>query len=123
MNNKALRVSIYTSVASGVSVQEVPIVVEAGFLLFTLNEYLSRTALLVQPLHFPDREPDDCNLDFVDIPLPLPAGEDPRIGGIHLRRWVHLCLALLMATAQWPWCVKDSDQGRQRSWQMPSGQR
>lgn len=63
--------------------------VEAGFLLFTLNEYLSRTALLVQPLHFPEREPDDCNLDFVDIPLPLPDGEEARIGGIHLRRSGH----------------------------------
>lgn len=56
-------------------------VVEASFLLFSLNEYLSRTALLVQPLHLPP-DTEDKDLVFVDIPLPLPAATEPLIGGI-----------------------------------------
>ena len=57
---------------------------DASFLLFTLNEYLSRTALLVQPLHCaPSGEADDsAELQFVDIPLPLPVADELRIGGI-----------------------------------------
>ena len=63
------------------TLQEVPVAVDSSFLLFTLNEYLSRTALLVQPLHLaPDM--DDKDLQFVDIPLPLPIADEPRIGGI-----------------------------------------
>lgn len=60
-------------------------VVEASFLLFSLNEYLSRTALLVQPLHLPP-DSDEKNLDFVDIPLPLPSTDQARIGGIATAR-------------------------------------
>lgn len=56
--------------------------VDASFLLFTLNEYLSRTALLVQPLHLAPGEHDEKDLRFVDIPLPLPVADEPRIGGI-----------------------------------------
>ena len=54
---------------------------DSSFLLFTLNEYLSRTALLVQPLHLPPGA-GEGDLLFVDIPLPLPATDEPRIGGI-----------------------------------------
>ncbi|CAL8463740.1 g3274 [Coccomyxa elongata] len=64
-----------------VRAHEVPVVVEASFLLFSLNEYLSRTALLVQPLHLPS-DTEDKDLIFVDIPLPLPASTEPLIGGI-----------------------------------------
>lgn len=69
-------------------------VVEASFLLFSLNEYLSRTALLVQPLHLP---PDTENKDlfFVDIPLPLPPSTEALIGGIATSKCAtiskHLC--------------------------------
>jgi hypothetical protein len=66
-------------------VQEVPVVVEASFLLFSLNEYLSRTALLVQPLHLPP-DSDEKDLTFVDIPLPLPQTDQPLIGGIATSR-------------------------------------
>ena len=41
------------------------------FLLFTLNEHLSRTALLVQPLHLPPGT-DPTALPGLDVPLPLP---------------------------------------------------
>ena len=61
--------------------QEVPIAVDSSFLLFTLNEHLSRTALLVQPLHLAPGAAE-ADLLFVDIPLPLPAADEPRIGGI-----------------------------------------
>ena len=61
--------------------QEVPIVVEAAFLLFVLNEYLSRTALLVQPLHLPPGT-QDKDLRFVDLPLPLPREREPHIAGV-----------------------------------------
>lgn len=61
--------------------QEVPIAVDSSFLLFTLNEYLSRTALLVQPLHL-GSDMEDKDLQYVDIPLPLPAADEARIGGI-----------------------------------------
>ena len=54
---------------------------DSSFLLFTLNEYLSRTALLVQPLHLAPGV-EEADLLFVDIPLPLPAADEPRIGGI-----------------------------------------
>ncbi|KAK9917406.1 hypothetical protein WJX75_004000 [Coccomyxa subellipsoidea] len=64
-----------------VRAHEVPVVVEASFLLFSLNEYLSRTALLVQPLHLPP-DSDEKDLTFVDIPLPLPQTDQPLIGGI-----------------------------------------
>ncbi|GLI62242.1 hypothetical protein VaNZ11_004837 [Volvox africanus] len=43
--------------------------VESSFLLYTLNELLSRTAVLVQPLDC--TEPEWCP-DVVDVPLPLP---------------------------------------------------
>ncbi|CAK0785595.1 hypothetical protein CVIRNUC_008805 [Coccomyxa viridis] len=67
--------------SQAVRAHEVPIAVDSSFLLFTLNEYLSRTALLVQPLHLaPGAE--EADLLFVDIPLPLPAADEPRIGGI-----------------------------------------
>ena len=46
--------------------------VEAGFLLHTLNDALSRTALLVQPLALPPGEDYD-DVPALDIPLPLPA--------------------------------------------------
>ncbi|GIM16671.1 hypothetical protein Vretimale_19263 [Volvox reticuliferus] len=46
--------------------------VESSFLLYTLNELLSRTAVLVQPLDC--TEPEWCP-DVVDVPLPLPAAE------------------------------------------------
>ena len=60
-------------------------VVEASFLLFSLNEYLSRTALLVQPLHLPP-DTEDKDLFFVDIPLPLPPSTEALIGGIATSR-------------------------------------
>ena len=37
-----------------VRAQSVPVLVDATFLLYTLNEYLGRTALMVQPLTLPD---------------------------------------------------------------------
>ncbi|GIL62622.1 hypothetical protein Vafri_16817 [Volvox africanus] len=46
--------------------------VESSFLLYTLNELLSRTAVLVQPLDC--TEPEWCP-DVVDVPLPLPVAE------------------------------------------------
>ncbi|KAG2449449.1 hypothetical protein HYH02_005596 [Chlamydomonas schloesseri] len=44
--------------------------VEAPFLLYTLNEMLSRTAVLVQPLEVPH---PDAAPEVVEVPLPLPA--------------------------------------------------
>lgn len=49
-----------------------PTLVEAPFLLYTLNELLSRTAVLVQPLWC--AEPESCP-DVVDVPLPLPSAQ------------------------------------------------
>lgn len=56
--------------------------VEAAFLLFSLNEALSRTALLVQPLHLPEGTPPDGSLRFADIPLPLPPERESHVGGV-----------------------------------------
>lgn len=56
--------------------------VEAAFLLFSLNEALSRTALLVQPLHLPEGAPPDGALRFADIPLPLPPERESHVGGV-----------------------------------------
>ena len=47
-------------------------VLEAQFLLYTLNEYLSHTAVLVQPLQAgPDWAEDVPLYSCVDIPLPM----------------------------------------------------
>ena len=47
-------------------------VLEAQFLLYTLNEYLSHTAVLVQPLQAgPDWTEDAPLYASVDIPLPV----------------------------------------------------
>ncbi len=42
---------------------------ESAFLLFSLNEYLSRTAVMVQPLNLPEGS-DVASLSAVQIPLP-----------------------------------------------------
>lgn len=54
----------------GVS-QAAPVIADGVFLLHTLNEHLTRTALLVQPLTLP-RGADASALRTIDIPLPLP---------------------------------------------------
>ncbi|KAK9836344.1 hypothetical protein WJX81_007135 [Elliptochloris bilobata] len=50
--------------------QEAPVPVEAGFLLYTLNDVLSRTALLVQPLTLAPGD-DFSDVPCLDIALPL----------------------------------------------------
>lgn len=47
-------------------------VLQGHFLLYTLNEYLAHTALLVQPLWLPaDRNDAEPLFAAVDVPLPL----------------------------------------------------
>ena len=53
-----------------VRAQTSPVMLESAFLLFTLNEYLSRTAIMVQPLDLPQGS-DLPSLDVVQVPLPL----------------------------------------------------
>lgn len=50
--------------------------VESSFLLYTLNELLSRTAVLVQPL---DCTEPGWSPDVVDVPLPLPPSPAEKI--------------------------------------------
>lgn len=52
------------------TLQSVPILLETTFLLFTLNEYLSRTAIMVQPLQLPPQA-ELKSLNIVDVALPL----------------------------------------------------
>ena len=52
-----------------VRAQTSPVMLEAAFLLFSLNEYLSRTAVMVQPLTLPEGS-DVASLSAVHIPLP-----------------------------------------------------
>ena len=60
-------------------------VLEGAFLLYTLNEYLAHTALLVQPLSLPPDRPEDAPLyPAVDVPLPLQTGADSVSGAPHL---------------------------------------
>ena len=47
-----------------------PILLETTFLLFTLNEYLSRTAIMVQPLQLPPQA-ELKSLNIVDVAFPL----------------------------------------------------
>jgi hypothetical protein len=54
-----------------VVLQAVPVLVETTFLLFTLNEYLSRTAVMVQPLDLPPQAESIWDLDVIDVALPL----------------------------------------------------
>ncbi|PSC69009.1 puromycin-sensitive aminopeptidase isoform X1 [Micractinium conductrix] len=66
--------------AGAVRAQALPVLVERPFLLFTLNEYLARTALLVQPVRLTggaaaSQLSDTPALPTIDVPLPLrPAG-------------------------------------------------
>ena len=46
-------------------------IADGTFLLWTLNEHLTRTALLVQPLTLP-RGVEAASLPTIDVPLPLP---------------------------------------------------
>ena len=80
-------------------VQETPVVVEAAFLLYTLNEYLARTACLVQPLIIPPAA-DPADLPTLDIPLPLErdtksdvTGVDPQSGERRDISWPHFLTA------------------------------
>ncbi len=52
-----------------VRAQTSPVMLESAFLLFSLNEYLSRTAVMVQPLNLPEGS-DVATLSAVQIPLP-----------------------------------------------------
>ena len=52
-----------------VRAQSSPVMLESAFLLFSLNEYLSRTAVMVQPLDLPEGS-DMTTLSSVQIPLP-----------------------------------------------------
>ncbi len=91
--------------------------VEASFLLFSLNEYLSRTALLVQPLHLPP-DSDEKDLCFVDIPLPLPPTQQTLIGGIDASRWPALRTCSSSIKTGILRCTS-SNTGRAPFWQMP----
>lgn len=51
-------------------VQAAPVVADGSFLLYTLNEHLTRTAILVQPLSLPPWV-EATSLRTIDIPLPL----------------------------------------------------
>jgi len=79
-----------------------PVMVSAVFLLVSLNEYLTRTALLVQPLdaNIPPGELlggiHGWQLDMVYIPLPLPPmnqnedGDSRELLGVHAKDGVEL---------------------------------
>ena len=62
-----------------VRAQTSPVLLEGAFLLFTLNEYLSRTAIMVQPLNLAEGA-EMSNLDAVHIPLP-PLSKGPLLEG------------------------------------------
>ena len=72
--------SMYPPLLLPPSCQALPVLVERPFLLFTLNEYLARTALLVQPVRLTggaaaSQLSDTPALPTIDVPLPLrPAG-------------------------------------------------
>lgn len=52
-----------------VRAQSSPVMLESAFLLFSLNEYLSRTAIMVQPLNLAEGT-EVTGLSAVQIPLP-----------------------------------------------------
>lgn len=52
-----------------VRAQSSPVMLDSAFLLFTLNEYLSRTAIMVQPLNLAEGT-EVSGLRAVQIPLP-----------------------------------------------------
>ena len=57
--------------AECVRAQSSPVMLESAFLLFTLNEYLSRTAIMVQPLELDlPQGAQPAGLAAVHIPLP-----------------------------------------------------
>lgn len=62
-----------------VRAQTSPVLLEGAFLLFSLNEYLSRTAIMVQPLDLAEGA-EMSNLRAVQIPLP-PAGKGDLLEG------------------------------------------
>lgn len=62
-----------------VRAQTSPVLLEGAFLLFSLNEYLSRTAVMVQPLNLAEGA-EMSNLRAVQIPLP-PAGKSHLLEG------------------------------------------
>ena len=68
-------------------------VLEAQFLLYTLNEYLSHTAVLVQPLQAgPDWTEDAPLYSSVDIPLPVsPSNPASLTGAGPHALWSCLC--------------------------------
>ena len=80
-----------------VRAQSTPIMLESAFLLFSLNEYLSRTAIMVQPLNLaPSTEV--TGLSAVQIPLPplskgTPLQGKPAAAGVHhMLRGTHVDL-------------------------------
>ena len=77
-----------------VRAQSSPVMLESAFLLFSLNEYLSRTAIMVQPLDLPDGT-EVTGLSAVHIPLP------PVATGSHLQGMV---LLLLCCTINLDFC-------------------
>ena len=68
-----------------VRAQTSPVLLESAFLLFSLNEYLSRTAIMVQPLDLPEGA-DLASLSAVHVPLPPLAKGTMLQGGRPLMR-------------------------------------
>lgn len=66
-----------------VRAQTSPVMLESAFLLFSLNEYLSRTAVMVQPLNLPEGS-DVASLSSVQIPLP-PLSKGSMLQGVDTR--------------------------------------
>ncbi|KAL3158901.1 hypothetical protein ABBQ32_011616 [Trebouxia sp. C0010 RCD-2024] len=66
-----------------VRAQSSPVMLDAAFLLFSLNEYLSRTAIMVQPLNLPEGT-EVGGLTAVQIPLP-PLSKETSLQGIDTR--------------------------------------
>ena len=70
-----------------VRAQSSPVMLESAFLLFSLNEYLSRTAIMVQPLNLAEGT-EVTGLSAVQIPLP-PLGTGTPLQGKLAATGVH----------------------------------
>ena len=73
-----------------VRAQSSPVMLESAFLLFSLNEYLSRTAIMVQPLDLPEGS-ELSALTAVQIPLPPVASGSALQGGLLLTCHYYPC--------------------------------
>ena len=80
-----------------VRAQSSPVLLDAAFLLFSLNEYLSRTAIMVQPMNLPEGT-EVGGLTGVQIPLP-PLSKGSSLQG------ESAIDGIVQINVRWKWCL------------------